>query len=753
MLAALSLTLLAALQGPATGLRADARAVTAPIRATASSAAMVHGQVRSEGNGAPLRGAVVELVASGVSIIATTDTLGNYILKNVPVGRRLLRATHIDHAPLEVEIIVSDRVAMELDFALELRPVKLPAVTAHALSWKSNNDTMGVGTAALGQANVKALEATPGVAELGLADLTREVPGQEPPDPSDILYVRGGTTDLKLVLLNGAPVYAPFHLGGLINPLDGDLIRAARLYVGGAPARYDGGLSYVMDLETRAGRSKQSHVSAGVDLLSSRTVFEGPITHGVTYLFGARAVHGMGAQAFTQEAFPYGYADAIGRMDFDIGDARVTATGFWNQESVRLDSAGGAVHSAAKWGNTSGSLRFRGNILGADADIVIADGEFNTQLPVGGVRPIITDGLADRRRAAADFTRNYKGAFIQFGGSLDRQHYEFEAWPQSATRDSILLRSTADGNISGFYVDAQVQPARRITVRGGLRGDVFSIDPRLRVAPRFAATLLLTDKASLTMAAGRYRQYVRAERASFSGTPVPDSIGKPALAIAQASHLVLSLDQQLGEGLRLALEGYYKTFKDLPSMQGELTEASGVDLWVRRATGRFNGWLGYSLAWLWSTDGTATTTSQSFVGRQLLSAGAGGPLGTNGRFDVHLAYGAGLPFTAIPEPEASPPVFVLMRAREPTGSVPDDNFNYPAPPDEQYLRVDVEVSHTFITDVRGFAFELMPYFKLLNALDRRDALFYHFDRSQQQPQARAIAALPVLPVVGFEWRF
>src|SRR5512132_2375267 len=103
MLAAISLTLFAVLQGPAAPrLRADAQGVVAQARPIAGSAT-VHGQVRSEGNGAPLPGAVVELVASGASIIATTDSLGVYILKNVPVGRRLLRATHIDHAPLEVE--------------------------------------------------------------------------------------------------------------------------------------------------------------------------------------------------------------------------------------------------------------------------------------------------------------------------------------------------------------------------------------------------------------------------------------------------------------------------------------------------------------------------------------------------------------------------------------------------------------------------------------------------------------------------
>ncbi|MGQ0815408.1 MAG: carboxypeptidase regulatory-like domain-containing protein [Gemmatimonadota bacterium] len=717
--------------------------------------ATVYGQVRSDAMSLPLSGASIQVISAGISSHATTDSFGVYRLRNVPIGRRLLRATHIDHAPLEVEIVVSDRTELVLDFALELRPVKLPPITARAIAFKAAGDTLAADAGALGQANVRALEGSPGVAEIGLAEMTREVPGPEPPDPSDVLYVRGGTTDLKLVLLNGAPVFAPFHLGGLINPLDGDLMRAARLYVGGAPARYDGGLSYVMDLETRAGRSNQSRASVAVDLLSTRTVLEGPLTNKSTYLLGARSVHGIGARAFVGPSFPYAYADGIARIDFAALGGDLTLAGFWNHEAVQLDSVAGG-RAKASWGNTSGSIRYRNTIGGADAELTVAAGRFHTQLPVGIVRPIVTDGVADRLRASMHFTNNYGPINLQFGGSFDQQSYGYLAWPRFATRDSLLLRAAADGAILGLYVDGQWQPFKRLTLRTGLRSDLFAYDDAPRIAPRLAATFMLTDKAALTIAGGRYRQYVRAGTGNgVIGTPVADSTPGPTLAIAKASHLVIGLDQDLGDGVRVAVEGYYKAFEGLPASQGgDLTEASGLDLWVRRGTGSYTGWLGYSLAWIWSIDHGAGAGTEIFAGRQLLSAGASGPLGASGKFDLRVAYGAGLPFTAIPEPEAAPPVFTaLLKPKTAIGTVPDDNFTYPSPPDEQYLRVDAQVARTFVTDWRGFAFELTPYFKVLNALDRRDALFYHFDRSQQEPQARAVAALPVLPIVGLEWRF
>lgn len=731
-------------------LAAISLALVAALSQTQGPNATVRGQVRSEGSGGPLRLAVIEVVSANRRIQTTTDTLGVYVLRNVPAGRRVLRATHFDHAPLEVEVVVNNSNEMMLDFALELRPVKLAALTARALPFKSAADTVPVGEAALGQAEVKAMEATPGVAELGLADAAREVPGQQPADPTDVLYVRGGTADLKLVLLNGAPVYAPFHLGGLISALDSDFMRAARLYVGGAPARYDGGLSYVMDLETRAGRDKQGHASLGLDLLGSRTMLEGPITDGSTYLLGARAVHGMGARAFLDDRFPYSYTDGIGRVDVNALGGQFTLTGFWNQETVRLDSLSGG-NARAIWGNTAGSARYRGRFLGADADIIVAAGEFHTQLPVGGVRPIVTEGVAGRLRAAAHFSRSIGSVGVQYGVSAEQQRFEFRAWPRSSGRDSLLLYSDAQGDVTGTYVDAQWKVLRRLTLRTGLRADLFSISDKIRFAPRLSATMLLSDKAALTLAGGRYRQYVRTESSGIIGTPVPDTIRQAPLAIASASHVVLSLDQELGVGLRLGIEGYYKTFTDLPSADGEVAEASGVELWLRRTGGKYTGWFGYSLGWIWTVEEPQRPTDM-FAGRQLLSAGASGPIASHGKFDVRVSYGAGLPFTAIPEPEANAPVFGLRIIPNPSSPNPVPTRT-PIPPDEQYLRVDAQVAHNFLAQVGGFAFELMPYFKVLNALGRRDALFYHFDRSQQDPQARAVAALPVLPILGLEWRF
>lgn len=738
----------------------------AAIAVVQDPATLVWGQVTSTGTDAPLSYAAVEVVkGDGTGERVQTDSLGFYTLTNVAPGRRLVRATHVDHAPHEVELIVASGQNMYVGFELELRPVKLPAVLARANRNKLSRafrDTVSATASEIGPAAVKSLEATPGVAELGLAEASRDIPtGEEPIDPSDVLFVRGAEADLKLVLLNGAPVHAPFHIGGLISALEPEVFRSATLQFGGASARYDGGLSYVMDLETRSGRPQRPRADLAFDMLATRAVVEGPVGSSVSYLVGGRGVHGVGATPFVGDPFPYAYGDAVGRVDIELpnGDM-LSVSGFYNRENVRLDSVS-SLNQSAEWGNAAGSVRYLGRLLGAEALYTLAAGRFETELPVTGSERIITRGGTERLRATADFTRPTSFGRVDYGASFERLAFDQAT---ISTADSTRVLSSDDtgyGDVGGVYIDGTMNPTSRLRLRAGLRADVFSLGgPRLRIAPRAAATYMVSERAALTLSGGQYRQYVRAPEAG-PRFDVEDQPAKAPMRVARATHLVLSLDQDLGEAIRLDIEGYYKAYDDLPFVNGERAEASGVDLWVRRGAGKFTGWFGYSLAWVWSGDADESTPDD-FAGRHLVSAGVSGPMPGGSGFDVSIAYGAGLPFTAIPEPEITTPVFsagpLPASAASRTYASASSTSSEPVPPvpsepNERYLRVDAKFAHTFHGDWRGMLFEVTPYLKVLNALDRRDAIFYHFDRAESNPQPRALANMPILPIVGLQWKF
>jgi hypothetical protein len=717
----------------------------------------VWGLVRSRSSNAPLAFATIEIIGAGLAPLqAQTNGEGRYYLRNVPAGRRFIRVTHIDHAPEEIEIVIIAGRTHPVSFDLELRPVRLRPVRARAGPLMTDlRDTTSARPTDLGNATVRALEATPGVAELGLAEAAREVPGHEPIDPSDVLFVRGGSADLKLVLLNGAPVFAPFHIGGLIHPVDGDLFRSATLYLGGAPARYNGGLSYVMDLETRSGRPTGLHGNVAVDLLSARGVVEGPVPGRGTVVLGARGVHGRGAEPFFRDPFPYSYGDAVGRMDFDLAPGKVLSmSGFWNRESVRMDSLTRPEENAA-WGNTAGSLRLRSTVGKSDGLFTVAAGQFGARLPVGSSRRLMTGGVSRQIRASADFGRSVGSSRLSYGASFDRVDFSQRVWVEQGEVDSTLYRDATSGSMAGAYIDAATNPLERVQLRAGLRGDVFTMDGGVALSPRIAITLLVTDRVSATVAAGRYRQYVRTTEEPLALITTPQSAQGETqhLTVASSTHLTMALDQDLGENVRLSLEGFYKTFDGLPSTGGVTAEASGVDLWVRRNKGELVGWFGYSLAWVWSDHEDPNHAMRFFDGRQLMTAGLSGPLIGKGKFDVRVSYGAGLPFAAIPEPEANTPVIGVGLADVPAFSmVRDPSPSVPNAPDQPYIRIDAQLARTWHGDWRGFAFEFTPYVKVLNALNRRDGIFYYYERGGSA-DARALAGLPLLPVVGVDWRF
>jgi hypothetical protein len=718
----------------------------------------LRGTVRGGPDDAPLAGATVEIGGAGARRTVLTDSGGGYRLAPVPAGRRMVRAWRLDHEPLEVEVDVPPGGEMALDLSLRPRTIPLPALRVRGRSHPDEPevgtpDTLASHASALQVAGMRSIESTPGIVELGLGEQPRGMQGQAPADPSDALYVRGSSAEMKLVLLDGAPVYTPFHLGGLLDSFEADALGGARLYLGGAPVRYDGGLAYILDLSTRPGRPGRIRSRGGVDLLSARLTLEGSATERVRYLFGGRALHPWGTAALTGERLPYTYADAVGRVDVRLGgESSLRLTGFRNREGAWPDTTGGREMRMG-WGNRALSAHYRGRLAGARSDVGVAWSGFDARLPLGTPHRAPDEGSTSRLRATADFAREVGPVSLGYGASLDRMVQRSgrrAAWPLLAVPDARVDR----GDAAGAYLEASWQPVPRLRTRGGVRTDVFSVDPAPRVSPRLAVTWLLSERAALSLAAGRYHQLVRSwdPVEASSRSPRPDTLFLPGgLTVGGASHLSMALHQEMDLGVWLGMEGFFKSFDGVSAPGADRAHASGVDVWVRRDAGRVRGWLGYSLSWVWS-DGSGTSRD-IFEGRQALSAAVARTLGGWGEADLRVAYGAGLPFTAISldlvaeEARADPRSVALAGSTQSAAESP----LFPLAPPDVYFRLDFGVRRTFTPRWQGVPMRISPYLRVLNALNRRDALFYHRPGSDARPHP--LSALPLLPVLGMEWRF
>ena len=236
------------------------------------------------------------------------------------------------------------------------------------------------------------------------------------------------------------------------------------------------------------------------------------------------------------------------------------------------------------------------------------------------------------------------------------------------------------------------------------------------------------------------------ELAGGLASPSGDPTGP--LPVATADHLVLSLDQQLTPGVRLGIQGFLKGFSSIAG--STRSTSSGLDLRVLREGENLVGWLGYSLSWFWSDDQRPGVSTSEFTGRHLLSAGLAGRLAGPLGVDLRLSFSEGLPYTTFPLANSSGPSAERY-------ALPADDLEAGTPvlgggPTDGFLRIDVELYADLLPGWGGHHFSLRPYVKLLNALDRRDGLFWYF-APWRDPAVTPLAELSLLPIVGLEWRF
>lgn len=718
----------------------------------------------------PLADAMVEWTGAARRAVVS-DREGAYRLPGIAPGRGRLRVTHAGYEVLELDVRVPPDGRVRVDVELRPRPVLLAPVQVRVAPGPSTAvppDSLGrEESAGVGEARLRAVEAGTGLAEAGLQQATRRLTGpgggEEEPEPRSVLFMRGSTAEMKLVLLDGAPVYTPFHVGGLIPSFDPATLGGAELFVGGAPARYDGGLSYILDLHTRNPARDRLRGSGSVDLVSARASLEGPLTEGVSVLVAGRALHRGGEALLGPGRSPYGYGDALVRVEAEpAAGQRLRATGFWNRESVYLDFPALAAFDdalllpgAARWGNEVAALTWSRVSDSSRLEIHASTSRYDAVLPLHSRDPVLADGATRRSRLALELGLDQWGGDVRYGVSLDRTALDFGA-RRILNPGLPGYRETGRSVVVGGYMDGSWPVARTLRLRGGARVDHFPGEG-VRFAPRVALSWLLAPDATLTLAAGRYHQQARSEAVEepvlrWSGetsTLLEPTHVRARLPVAGASHLVLSLDQELTPGVRLGLEGFLKEFSGGGAEDGPL-HSSGVDVRVQRSGDRVSAWLGYSLSWLWEASGPDSLPAPSFTGRHLLTAGFDGRLGDRGGLTARVSFGDGLPYTSVPvsaeDLQAQPSPGLGISGGDASGQT----FAGPAP--DAFLRVDAELYGILAPTLGGRRTEIRPYLRLLNALDRRDALFYYFE-PWRGDGLRPLAGMSVLPVAGLEWRF
>src|SRR6185295_1843053 len=224
-----------------------------------------------------------------------------------------------------------------------------------------------VGTIAMSAA---AMAAAPRVGERDVVRVMQLLPGVEARNDFNTgLNVRGGEADQNLILLDGHPLYNPFHLGGLFSTFMDATVGGIELMTGAFPARYGGRLSSVLDVKSADDSRPGIHGTADVSALGATGRVTGLFADGLgTWSVAARRTYAdAAARIFTTNIFPYHFRDVHARSTYILpSDVRLALTLYVGRdvldanlaefETDSADSRASQGRWAFNWGNRLAGL-------------------------------------------------------------------------------------------------------------------------------------------------------------------------------------------------------------------------------------------------------------------------------------------------------------------------------------------------------------------------------------------------------------
>ncbi|HEY7768500.1 TonB-dependent receptor [Longimicrobium sp.] len=763
----------------------------------------IQGRVRAAPSGDAVPYATVRVAELRRTV--STDAEGNFVIHGVPDGRWRVQASAIGYHPTEAVVRVGGGSVVRLDFDLVAAPVALTPVEVHGTPRERSATPARVrGGPPPVQMGTRAVMAVPALVEADVLRAVQTLPSvAAASDFSSALYVRGGSPDQALVMLDGVPLFNPYHVGGLFGAIDPATVASVDVLAGAFPARTGDRLSGVVDIRTREGGRDAVRGSGAVSLISSRASLDGPLPSGRgSYLASIRRTY---LDAFTDAAYavnlipgtvPYAFTDGHLKITHDVGTAGVaTASVYVDAEGIDIPERLRRMFNTEmsfRWGSRLATAAYRHTFrpgLAGEARVGVsqfygrfdaADEQYSGSPDTPPVFSPLLRARTETRNvlASAELARTSGGNQLRAGVQADA--YRF-------AHDVQDVRSDAFGNfVDPFtrtdqpftlaaYLDDEWAPSERLALRAGMRV-LYAGELGTALMPRVGVRWSAAPGLALSAGGGRYAQVMHSLRDE-------ESLGSAFLAYdllaAPGAHAGLMTAEDVTVGAEwsrgatsLRVDAYARWLHDLPLppaadnplespvlvgdgfRTGEGT-ARGLELLASHVRGRSHLSLSYALSFSERTvDGERFTPR--FERRHTIDATAITPLGRSGEFNARLAIATGQPYTPVLGVAQGyrwdPATGRYGAADADAGTILLGRHNAARLPG--YLRLDVSARREYRRRWFGQRMTLTPYLQVVNVLNTRNVLSAEPQLGGGAPTVlNYLPQIPVFPTFGVEWKF
>ena len=571
-----------------------------------------------------------------------TNTYGFYSL-TLPSGEHILKFSYVGYTPKEIKVDNSYRDKI----VIELTPENVNTEEIVVTGTKSNENVKSteMGVSKISPSEVKTIPIIFG--EQDILKTIQLLPGiNSTGEGSSGFFVRGGSPDQNLILLDEATVYNPSHLMGFFSVFNSDAIKDVKIIKGSAPAQYGGRLSSLLDINMNDGNMKSYHANGGIGIISSRITAEGPIVEDkASFILSGRRTYAdlflaLSSTESLKKSALYFY-DVNMKTNYKAGENdRLYLSGYLGRDVVAINDQFGF-----DWGNTTLTLRWNhlfSEKLFLNSSLIYSKYDYVVNIENG-------QSLIDIKSSIQDY--NLKEDFQYFINSnntlnfgMNVINHSFMPGKLTSTTDTTSLTNNVTDKYAveySFYISHELNFSDNLKLNYGLRysgfallgpGTVYSFDEDGVVTnsktynnnelikyyggiePRLAVNYLLNDDNSIKISYARNMQYLHLLSNTTSTTPL--DIWQPSTNNVQpgiADQISLGYYQNFSDNtFEASVEVYYKYLQnqieykngaDLlvnPHVEAELVygtgQAYGIEFFLKNNIGKFTGWISYAWA-------------------------------------------------------------------------------------------------------------------------------------------------------------
>lgn len=475
--------------------------------------------------------------------------------------------------------------------------------------------------------SAEALRSVPSFVEPDVLRSVQLMPGVETrSDWTAGFNVHGGEADQSLILLDGYPIYSPFHLGGLFSTFISSAVGEIGLFTGALPVRYGGRLSGVLDVTSALPTSPEVHGASDLSLVSASTSFGRTFADGAgAWQVGARRTYADAVvDLLKRNAFPYHFQDLQAHVARQFGeDTRILATAYAGADVFRdqVEVAG----TNGGWGNQvlgitaehalRGSTRLLGIGVGDSASVVqrFSLSRFNARLVAQQELASAKNDVRDVR-AGGSLTAYRGGSSTTFGYEGGLQHFSFASASNREDFGGLLpLDSLAQGTrFIALFADESLRIGPSLLIDVGARIDAVDHVVGSGLSPRLSLKYFVSPDVAIIAGGGRYTQWVHSlGRQEEPLEPlqfwVMSDSTRPASSVRDAA---LGMERWISPTRLLHVGSFYKAYDDLlvpnrnsderttgDSFTRSQGTSYGVDVLLRQLDGgSFSGWLAYAFS-------------------------------------------------------------------------------------------------------------------------------------------------------------